>query len=164
MERYTAFFHEIDLGHVGEVGGKGANLGQLTRWGFPVHPGFCVKVSAFDAFLRHGDLAGKILRTASRLDPSDTEGMEEITASIRSDMESQPIPAPIVASIRDAWEELEKEAGGSPLVAVRSSVGTRDGGRSSFPGQMDTYHNVRGIEQVLNGIRQCWASVWTSSA
>ncbi len=164
MDPYIAFFHEIDLDQVAEVGGKGAHLGQLTRWGFPVPPGFCVKVSAFQAFLEQGGLAGQIRGMASGLDPSDVEGLEKTTASIRERIESQTIPEPIEASIRRAWNRLGEKTSPSPLVAVRSSVGTRDGSRSSFPGQMDTYHHIRGIEQVLHRILQCWASVWTGRA
>lgn len=164
MDRYVAFFHEIGLDRLAQAGGKGANLGALTRWGFNVPGGFCVQVSAYDAFFEQGALREPIRRRASRLSLSDLEGLEAGTEAIRKQIESSGIPEEVEASIRKAWDVLSEKEGIEPLVAVRSSVGTRDGSRSSFPGQMDTYHNVRGIDQVLDLIRKCWGSVWTSRA
>ncbi len=55
MNDYVSFFSEINLGNIAETGGKGANLGELIDAGFPVPPGFCVKVRAFEKFLEPGE-------------------------------------------------------------------------------------------------------------
>jgi len=164
MERYTAFFHEVDLSLSRQVGGKGANLGELTRRGFPVPPGFCVMASAFDDFLKCADLEREVVRLSSLLDPMDFAGLERHTADLRERIESSSMPPELEDAIRRARERLVATVGREPVLAVRSSVGTRDGGRSSFPGQMDTYVNVRGVDQVVALVRKCWASAWTSRA
>src|SRR5262245_20590337 len=52
MGPYTLSFGEVDGARLPEVGGKGANLGELTRAGFPVPAGFCVTTAAYREFLR----------------------------------------------------------------------------------------------------------------
>jgi pyruvate,water dikinase len=46
VEPYTLSFDELDGARLPELGGKGANLGELTREGFPSPPGFCVTTTA----------------------------------------------------------------------------------------------------------------------
>jgi len=164
MKRYVLFFDEIDLHRVPEVGGKAANLGQLTRWGFPVPPGFCVAAAALDEVLAAPGLREEVARLAAGLCPSRLDSLETDTARIRALIEQAPLPGGVEEAIREAWDRLCAALGENPRVAVRSSVATRDGSRSSFPGQMDTYHNLGGIERVLDGIRRCWASSWTARA
>ena len=48
---YTAWFDEISKEDIPLVGGKGANLGELSRAGLPVPPGFVVTTTAYDAFV-----------------------------------------------------------------------------------------------------------------
>ncbi|MGW8320743.1 MAG: PEP/pyruvate-binding domain-containing protein, partial [Thermodesulfobacteriota bacterium] len=88
----------------------------------------------------------------------------EKTSRIREIISTARIPEDVETEIREAYEALREAEAEIPLVAVRSSVGTRDLSRSSFPGQMDTFHNVLGIEEVLATIRKCWASVWSARA
>jgi len=164
MTKHVLFLEEVDRTRVREVGGKGAQLGQLIRWGFPVPTGFCVTAAAQDALLDQGGLRDWIRRLALDLRPTPLSTLETNTARIREMIEQAPIPPAVDAEIRRAWKRLCSRSGGEPLVAVRSSVATRDGSRSSFPGQMDTYHNLCGIECVLRGIRRCWASSWTARA
>ncbi len=163
MGKYVSLISEIGLADMAEVGGKGANLGELTRAGYRVPPGFSVKAGAFDAFLKTNQLSDPITDIAAELDYQDLEQVAVKTASIRQLIEQAPMPADIAAEIIHFYERLQEEED-SLLVAVRSSVGTRDGSRSSFPGQMDTFHNVSGLEAVLELVRKCWASVWTDRA
>ena len=55
------------------AGGKGANLGELSRAGFDVPPGFIITTVAYDLLLQENDfqprLAAPILSTASRMHP-----------------------------------------------------------------------------------------------
>jgi len=164
MKRYVLFLDEIDLEGLPEVGGKGANLGQLTRWGFRVPPGFCVTAAAQDALMDHAGLRERVSRLSSGLRPTPIADLERNAARIREMIEQAPFPPQVEEAVRNAWDRLLSQTDEAPLVAVRSSVATRDGSRSSFPGQMDTYHNLAGIEQVLKGIRRCWASAWTARA
>jgi len=163
MGRYVSFLSEIGLEDLAQVGGKGAHLGQMIRAGFSVPPGFSVKSKSYDSFLDSANLRKPIEEISAAINFRDLVDVEEKTARIREMVSASAIPGELSAEIIAAYEGLYEE-GEPPLVAVRSSVGTKDLSRSSFPGQMDTFHNVRGIEQVLATIRECWASVWSARA
>ena len=163
MIKHLAYFSQINRNHMAETGGKGANLGELTCAGFPVPPGFCIKVDVFDSFLETNNLNDPIAEMASAINFLSLKDVEKKTAKIRGLICHGEIPSDIANSIAEAYKNLIK-GDDSPLVAIRSSVGTRDLAYSSFPGQMDTYHNVLGTEEVLRLVKECWASMWTARA
>jgi pyruvate, water dikinase len=49
-------------------------------------------------------------------------------------------------------------------VAVRSSAVAEDGAANSFAGQQETYLWVRGGDEVVTRVRDCWASLFTPQA
>jgi rifampicin phosphotransferase len=161
MTEYISFFEEIDLGDVAVAGGKGANLGNLVKAGFVVPPGFSVLAPAYDEFLAAGGLEKRISEEISRIDFSDPRRAEAASSTVRGLMHASPIPVAVEQEIRVAYRDLVSRAGSGNLVAVRSSVGTRDLSASSFPGQMDTYHNLAGEDEVVRKVRECWASVFS---
>jgi pyruvate, water dikinase len=55
-------------------------------------------------------------------------------------------------------------SGEDPFVAVRSSVSVKDSEITSFPGMMDTYHFIKGADQILEYIKKCWASLFAFRA
>ncbi|HEV7862384.1 MAG TPA: PEP/pyruvate-binding domain-containing protein, partial [Acidimicrobiia bacterium] len=65
------------------VGGKGANLGRLTRAGFPVPPGFSVTTEAYSGFIQSSGLAEKISGIVAELKYDDPDQLEAQTAEIR---------------------------------------------------------------------------------
>jgi pyruvate,water dikinase len=132
---YVVRFAELGRGDIAVAGGKGANLGELTRAGLPVPPGFVLTTAAYRAF---------------------TEGVE---AGDRAVFASRPIPQDMAREITDAWSAL-----GEGPVAVRSSATAEDLEGASFAGQQDTYLNVRGAAALLDAVRECWASLWTERA
>jgi len=164
MNRFVSFLNEIGLEDLVQVGGKGAHLGEMIRAGFCVPPGFSVKSEGFDHFFDAANLERPIEEIAAQIDFRDLKEVEEKTARIREIISTAQIPEDLETEIREAYEALWEGEAAIPLVAVRSSVGTKDLSRSSFPGQMDTFHNVRGTEEVLATIRECWASVWSARA
>jgi len=162
-----AFFDEITLDDTARVGGKGANLGHLTRAGYDVPPGFCVLASAYDAFISSNDLEPRIMGIIGDLHLEDLEAVEAGMERVRGLIECAEVPPGIEDEIREAYRRLIRSAGvpdARALVAVRSSVGTRDLSATSFPGQMDTYHNVRGEDDVIDKVSRCWASAFSYSA
>lgn len=164
VHSFVSFFDELGLGDLRQAGGKGANLAFLTSAGYRVPPGFVVKADAYDEFLEYNRLQDRILEMLTGLYMEDLTGVEEGTERIRLLMVSSPVPERVEKQVRDAYRELMAGAEPGSLVAVRSSVGTRDLSSSSFPGQMDTYHNVDGEDETVTLIRRCWASVFSYSA
>ena len=132
--------------------------------GFPVPAGFCVLARAYESFLSDAGLEQRIGDLIDTVDFDDLETVENEAGRIRELVLSTPIPDPIQREIVSAYSRLISNAGESYLVAVRSSVGTKDLSSTSFPGQMDTYHNVRGEAELVNKVKECWASVFSYPA
>lgn len=165
MTNYIRTFNEIAVSNVGIVGGKGANLGEMTRTGLPVPPGFCLTAAAYRAFIqatRADESIGAIL-AETRMD--DPEHVEAQTARIRDFLCAQPMPRDIQTQILDAYSRLANELReATPRVAVRSSATAEDLPTASFAGQQDTYLNIRGDDALLEHVKRCWASLWTTRA
>ena len=146
------------------MGGKGANLGEMTRAGLPVPPGFCLTAAAYREFLQARSPMGATARETiqnilaeARLDgPADVDAQAE---RIRSFLEGLPAPAAIAAEVLERYHALGSDLGVSDAamaVAVRSSATAEDLPTASFAGQQDTYLNVRGDEDLLDHVRRCW--------
>jgi len=143
---------------VAVAGGKGANLGELTRAGFTVPTGFVVTTAAYDHFIAANGLDATIAEVVAGVIGS---GSAEPSATGIADLFAcAPVPAPIVAGIREAYAAL----GDDLPVAVRSSATAEDLAEASFAGQQDTYLNVVGAEALVAAVRDCWASLWTDRA
>jgi len=159
---YTLTLREITREDVQRCGGKGANLGELTRIGAQVPPGYCIVADALPYLLRSNELDGTIAEVVEQLDFDDLNGLETATAAIRDMIVNARIPDDLDSEIRDRYRALVSDA--NRYVAVRSSVAVKDSSISSFPGMMDTYHYVEGEAELLEKIRECWASLWTARA
>lgn len=154
-------FVSIDAGMLAQVGGKAANLGELTRAGFPVPPGFCVTTEAYLRAVGEAGLESVLNRLAST-PVTDIAQLEICAAEARGRLQSVSIPGAIVEAVTEAYRTLSSL---KPIpVAVRSSATAEDLPFASFAGQQDTYLNVLGIEAVLDELRRCWASLWTDRA
>ncbi|MBW7851630.1 MAG: PEP/pyruvate-binding domain-containing protein [Rhodospirillales bacterium] len=153
---------ELHDDHVESCGGKAANLGKLTKLGVNVPPGFCVLAEALTATLEENGLIAPIESATRQLDFDSFEAIEAGTAEIRGMIANALLPASLRDGIAAAYRDLVSSA--NPYVAVRSSVAVKDSAISSFPGMMDTYHYVVGEDDVLDKVRECWASLWSARA
>ncbi|MDD2921617.1 MAG: PEP/pyruvate-binding domain-containing protein, partial [Anaerolineales bacterium] len=150
-----AWFHELDLGDISLVGGKGANLGKMARAGLPVPPGFCVTTDAYKQFINEMDLWTEMERLLATL-PAREAGEK-----IRQRIENARMPESISKSIKEAYAKLN---GGFAPVAVRSSATAEDLADASFAGQQESYLGIRGNEKLTLHVQRCWASLWTERA
>lgn len=158
MSAAIAWFADIGLADRPAVGGKGGSLGELTRAGIAVPPGFVVRTEGFEAFVTALDAAEPLRAPVEALDPADLDRAGKVTAAIRARVEAAPLPAEVEAEIRTALARLAPD--GEP-VAVRSSATTEDSEDASFAGLQDTYLWVIGADQVLDAVRRCWASLYS---
>jgi len=143
------------------VGGKGMSLAKLTRAGLPVPVGFHVTTEAYRKFVMENDLQSKIFNALHRVDTSIHATLETASQSIRDLFEHSHIPADVSDAIIDAYQVLEDN---HAVVAVRSSATAEDLPNASFAGQQETYLNIHGIDEVLDAVKNCWASLWTARA
>ena len=160
MQNYVLGFHEIDKSHLLEVGGKGANLGEMTQAGFPVPPGFCVTTWAFRTFVQTSTEIDELIDLLDGVRYDDLEHIGKLGQQIRDNLTSIPMPEDIQAAISHAWETTGQEN----AYAVRSSATAEDLPTASFAGQQDTYLNICGLEQLLQAVQKCWASLFTDRA
>jgi pyruvate, water dikinase len=149
------------------VGGKGASLGELSRAGLPVPPGFIVTTQAFARALKAIDPAGAISREISRLSAADSGAVAAAAALIRERIAAAPLPGDIAEAITASYDALADNQGqrgpGTP-VAIRSSATSEDSDDASFAGLQDTYLWVRGTQAVLDHVRKCWASLYNTES
>lgn len=161
--RFIKWFEELSKQDIALVGGKGANLGELTQAGIQVPPGFCVTAYAYQHFIQSTGLQEKIRALMAQTNINDTKDLEQKTSIIRHMITSTPMPIEIKEEIISAYEILSN-AGSYPRVAVRSSATAEDLPDASFAGQQDTYLNIMGAREVVLYVQKCWASLWTSRA
>ena len=141
MGRYVLGFEEIDEAQVALVGGKGANLGELSRIdGIRVPAGFCVTTDAFRRVMAEAPSIDDRLDRLSRLEPDDRETIRTLSAEISRTIEAIAIPDDLAAAITRSLAKLGEQA----AYAVRSSATAEDLPTASFAGQQDTYLNVAG--------------------
>ena len=163
--KYIRWFNEIDKEDIPMVGGKGANLGELTQKGLEVPPGFCVTAEAYRYFIEKSDLGHIIKEKIGSLDVEDSAELQKVSKEVRDLIVEKPIPQDLADEIKTAYEEFNNIIGVEDgEVAVRSSATAEDLPEASFAGQQDTYLHIRGAEELLNHVRKCWASLWTARA
>jgi pyruvate,water dikinase len=156
----TLSFAEVSSADLHAVGGKGYNLGALTRAGLPVPPGFCVTTAAYVRFLLGLADAETHFAALEQLDGSDLDATRNAATSMRRALQAVAIPAEVERAVVAAWQALSTNA---PL-AVRSSATAEDLPGASFAGQQDTFLNVRGEAALLDAVRRCWVSLFTDRA
>jgi rifampicin phosphotransferase len=159
--RYVLGLEEIGKTQVALAGGKGANLGELSRIeGIRVPAGFCVTTDAFRRIMTTAPGMDDQLDRLSRLDPEDRQAIRTLSAEIRRTLEGIAIPDDLAAAITRSVTRLGAQA----ACAVRSSATAEDLPTASFAGQQDTYLNVVGLAAILQHVSRCWASLFTERA
>ncbi|WP_298446417.1 PEP/pyruvate-binding domain-containing protein, partial [Gordonia sp. (in: high G+C Gram-positive bacteria)] len=159
-ENWVRSLGELGLGDAPSVGGKGANLGELIRGGFPVPGGFVVTKQAYLAAV---DAAGLRDRLAAHALPPAGASETELLAladELRGEVARIEIPEEIAAQIVAAYAGL----GDDRRVAVRSSAPAEDAADTSFAGIHDSFTDVEGTRNLLAAINRCWQSLWSARA
>ena len=161
MSSYVLGFQDIDKTKIMVVGGKGANLGELSRIeGIRVPDGFCISTEAFKRIIGETSSINELLDQLSLLKVEDRDKIGELSGEIRRVIEGIAIPEDINEEITRLLSRLgEKNA-----YAIRSSATAEDLPTASFAGQQDTYLNIIGKEAILKHISKCWASLFTERA
>jgi pyruvate, water dikinase len=175
-----AWLKDLSKDSIPLVGGKGANLGEMYNSDFPIPNAFVVSSEAYKLFLDQTGIQGKINETLANLNVENANELESASEKIQDLILSMAIPNELKREILDAYSALDinndiidkapaalnfiKAGRGTPFVAVRSSATAEDLPEASFAGQQETFLNVKGTEQVLQAIHQCWASLYTARA
>lgn len=161
MKPYVLEFREIDKTRQMLVGGKGMNLGELSKiHGIQVPEGFCVTTEAYKRVVEKNEEIHQLLNQLTLLKVEDRNQIGEISKNIRKAIMEVEIPSDVVKAVAHYLSQF----GNEHAYAVRSSATAEDLPHASFAGQQDTYLNVIGTEAILRHISKCWASLFTDRA
>ncbi len=161
MSTYVTGFREIEKADILSVGGKGANLGELSKIeGIHVPHGFCINTEAYKKITANNKELNGLMDELSQLKTEDRSAVSKTSAKIRAIIENISIPGDISEEIENYLARFDQHT----AFAVRSSATAEDLPTASFAGQQDTYLNIIGKTAVLKHISKCWASLFTDRA
>lgn len=155
MVAHVVWFEKLSRADIASAGGKGANLGELTRAGLPVPPGFVITADAFLSSMEAAGVRKQLAKRMAEVEPDAVE-LRAASAEMKQLVRAAPVPADIEAEIVAAYRTL----GPSAVVAVRSSATAEDTATTSFAGMHETYTHVVGPQALLERVRDCWASAY----
>ncbi|MFE4898484.1 phosphoenolpyruvate synthase [Peribacillus butanolivorans] len=161
MKPYVLELREIDKTQLLLAGGKGSNLGELSKiHGIQVPEGFCVTTEAYQKALEQNEAFYALLDQLTLLKVEERDQIGEISRKIRKIIMEVEIPSDVVKAVAHYLSQF----GDEHAYAVRSSATAEDLPHASFAGQQDTYLNIIGKEAILQHISKCWASLFTDRA
>ena len=166
-DKLVLWFEELTKDDIPLVGGKNANLGEMTQAKIPVPPGFAITAHAYEKFITETGIAQKIYQIINETvtDINDPKQYDEASNKVRKLVESTKMPEKIEEAIRDAYQKLGKKIHAPNIfVAVRSSATAEDLPDASFAGQQETYLNVKGPDELVEKTVKCWSSLFTPRA
>src|SRR3990167_5468217 len=185
-KKSIVWFEEVGKEDVGLVGGKGANLGEMSTANMPIPYGFIVTSNAYFEFIKHANIEGKLRQLLSMVNYDNPTEIEQASEHIRDVILKSEMPPHLNKQIIDYYTLLNekeeeylqkkhhnllhkalhkiKNVYSTPLVAVRSSATAEDLPDASFAGQQDTYLNIHGETYLLQKIKECYASLFTTRA
>jgi len=158
-QKAVVWFNEVTKKDIPLVGGKGANLGEMTNADIPVPPGFIVTADAYFDFLKQTKLTDKIRKLLEPVDVNNSKQLQQVAAEVRQIIQDAPMPPEIAAEVRQAYLKM-----GKGLVAVRSSATAEDLPEASFAGQQRTFLNIEDEDEVVTAVQGCWASLFEARA
>ncbi|HEY95813.1 MAG TPA: phosphoenolpyruvate synthase [Dehalococcoidia bacterium] len=158
-QKAVVWFKEVTKNDIAIVGGKGANLGEMTKAGIPVPQGFIVTSHAYYYFIEKTGIHDEIVKILEPLDVQDSKQLQTLAVKVQDVIKEAEIPADIVEEIERAYVKM-----GRGLVAVRSSATAEDLPEASFAGQQATFLNIMGDKNVVNAVKECWASLFGARA
>jgi len=184
-KKQIVWFEEVGKNDVGLVGGKGANLGEMTNARLPIPYGFIITANAYFDFIEKANLKEKIVQLLSNVNYDDPQQLSQVSHHLQQLILKAPLPDSLSKKIIDYYENLTikerhffhldksllshglakiKALYKPPLVAIRSSATAEDLPNASFAGQQETYLNIRGENHLLTKVKECFASLFTERA
>src|SRR3989344_8761626 len=159
----TLFFRDIDKDSLPDVGGKGANLGEMTQAKFPVPNGFAVTVASYDIFLEENKISEQINNLLKDVNVDNPDELQNASEKVQKLVSKAEVPESVKKDVLKSYWKLSG-AFKKALVAVRSSATAEDLPGMSFAGQQSTFLNIKGDSSLLLAVRDCWASLFTARA
>jgi len=167
-KKYVLWFNEIGMEDVPRVGGKNASLGEmyreLSQEGIKVPNGFAATSAAYWHFIKSAGILEDLKETLAGLDKSNVKDLVERSLRAQQLILNARMPDDLWQDIKAAYDRLCEQYGPETDVAVRSSATAEDLPTASFAGQMESYLNVRGYDELKEACLKCYASLFTERA
>ena len=144
------------------VGGKGASLVKLSQLDVNVPTGFIVLTNAFVTLLSKVKNFGHLIETLEH--ETDPKKITNYSLKIKEAILNTQLPEDLISEIKETHEKLYQRLGGRPSFAVRSSVNIEDTREFSLVGQVETYLYNDNIEDILQSLKNCYASLFSPQA
>jgi pyruvate,water dikinase len=169
VSHFTLAFKKIRINDLPQVGGKNSSLGemfsQLSSKGINIPDGFALSADAYRLFRRANNIEQALNKLLQTLDKAHFSNLTSIGEDARNLILKSRIPDEVQKEIKEAYKKLCHNSGQELLdVAVRSSATAEDLPTASFAGRMESYLNIKGIDQLMAAILQCYASLFTDRA
>ena len=165
VARYSRSLSTLSRADEPRFGGKSSGLGELLSAGIQVPAGFALCTAAFRTFLTEAGLQSLIDERLASLSPDDLGGVQSACAELTEAICSAPMPAAVQEEIARAYGELGGHSSdAAAAVAVRSSAIGEDSESATFAGQQQTFLWVAGAHNVIDAVRDCWASLYSPTA
>ena len=169
MDTEIIWFKDCSYENKHLVGGKCSSLGELysisKRIGFSIGDGFAITIDMYDDFVKYNDLEGKIETMVKEIDTTNIKELEEKSKALRSVISQATFSNQHTDLIIEYYHKLSQIYGKECIeVAVRSSALAEDLPNASFAGQHDTFLNVKGTNDLIQSIKECFASLFNSRA
>jgi pyruvate,water dikinase len=160
------WFEDMTSENINLVGSKCGNLGEMiNKIKVPVPDGFAITTEAFDRFMKETDSEEEISKYLARFPPKDIAQYDEAGDVISQIILSKQIPRELQDIINQAYEELSQKCEvGDIAVSVRSSGVMEDLPEASFAGQYESFLNIKGKVNLIEKVKECWASLFTARA
>ena len=152
------WFKDLGLGDLDSAGGKGANLGELTRAQLPVPPGFVITAQAFLGSMEAAGVRRALAKEVAGLNAGSPEALKAASERMRARVLEAGMTPELRREIEQAYRALGD--GQAVRVAVRSSATAEDTAGTSFAGMHETFTNVSGADAVIARVLDCWASLY----
>ncbi len=155
---YIRFFKDLTKDSVSMAGGKGASLGEMNNYGFPIPYGFVVVSLAFEDFIKENKIGSKIKEILKTVDTNKSDTSEKASKDIENLILNGALNKDLEKEILDSFKQLNTE-----YVAVRSSATAEDSSSDAWAGQLDSFLNTK-EQNLLENVKKCFASLFTQRA
>lgn len=145
---------------VPRVGGKGANLGELTAVGLPVPPGFILDIDAYRRFYAENGLGPRVAQVLAGINADDPAALDRTARALQALIHEATVPEALRVAVEQAYASLGDSPTSSARVAVRSSATAEDTAQFSFAGMFESFLNIVGAPAVIEAMKGCWASTF----
>ncbi|MGZ5904261.1 MAG: PEP/pyruvate-binding domain-containing protein, partial [Reyranella sp.] len=165
---YARWFKDIRARDIASVGGKNASLGEmystLSSQGVQVPNGFALTAGLYRDALTAANAWPRLTALLQGVGGDDVARLASAAAEARSIVHAATGTDQVRTLLAENYRRLEDEYGKGVAVAVRSSATAEDLPTASFAGQHESFLNVRGVDELFDACRQCFASVFTDRA